>query len=92
MITEATTARAKELTHVIEFLNTEFNEGIDLFNYPYKGAGDIRMECIYVSRGITIMFSGDAELGWCEVYGVTEQEFQMIKLVFNYRIKIYKTN
>ena len=89
---EAATARAKELTHVVEFLQTEFNNGIDIFNYPYKGAGDVTMECLYVSRGIVIMFSGDAELGWCEIYGITEQEFQMIKLVFNYRIKIWKAN
>lgn len=87
----AATKRAKELTHVVEFLNTEFPKGIDLFNHPYKGAGDVRMDTIYVSRGVTILFEGDEDLGWCEIYGLTDQEFEMIKLVFNYRVKIYNT-
>ena len=83
------TIKAKALTHVVEFLDTEFPEGIQIFNTRDKDL--VPMERIYTSRCVSIDWNGEeGEGGFCEVFGLTDTEFEMIKLVYNYRVKIYK--
>ena len=88
----AATARAKELTHVVEFLLTEFPEGISIYNTRSKFNDP--MERIYTSRCVSIDWNKEEKEygGFVEVFGLTEQEFQMVKLVVEYRIKVYHTH
>lgn len=92
MITPEITVRAKELTHVVEFLLTEFPEGISIYNTRSKFNDP--MERIYTSRCVSIDWNKEEKEygGFVEVFGLTEQEFQMVKLVVEYRIKVYHTH
>lgn len=89
MATPAVTARAKELTHVVEFLNTEFPEGIQMFNT--RSRFNDPMERIYTSRCVSIDWNKEEKEygGFVEIFGLTDEEFQMVKLVVEYRIKVY---
>lgn len=91
MSTLAITARAKELTHVVEFLNTEFPEGISMYNTRSKFNDP--MERIYTSRCVSIDWNKEdkEDGGFVEIFGLTEQEFQMVKLVVEYRVKVVNT-
>ena len=86
-----TISKAKALTHVVEFLNTEFPEGIQIYNTRDKDL--VPMERIYTSRCVSIDWNGEEgnKGGFCEIFGLTDTEFEMVKLVYNYRIKIYNT-
>lgn len=80
--------RGKIIQHVVNFLIVEFPSGIQMFNCR-NIAGD-EMETIFQSRDVSIDYCEDYD--YIEIFGLSESEFQMIKLIVDYKIRIVDTS
>ena len=79
--------RDKIIQHIVNFLMVEFPDGIQMFN-SRNIVGD-EMETIFQSRDVSIDYCEDYD--YIEIFGLSEPEFQMVKLIVNYKIKIVNT-
>lgn len=79
--------KSKVIQHVVNFLMVEFPNGIQMFN-SRNIVGD-EMETIFQSRDVSIDYCNDYD--YIEIFGLSEPEFQMVKLIVDYKIKIVDT-
>ena len=80
--------RDKIIQHVVNFLMTEFPNGIQMFN-SHNTTGDKVSTMLILGNEVEIDYCEDYD--YVEVFGLSEPEFQMVKLIVDYKVKIVDT-